>query len=564
MRKTTIFPVALHTLVGVVTLLWLLWFFIPTGYVFKVLASLLIAALTCWTVLKNCRRGKPQPEATAATMIDLPLLDNQGPVVLVCGDRLDALFQGHPLRKTAQGWWLNAGDVSQLTELVRSIQVQFPRQVGQLSVMFICQPDSHQDEAVLRSTLKTLRQQSKQLHSLAGFALPVVVSAVFSGPETPWVIVRGDKPIVCPANDSPRACIDWQHESQNIMALPALSQAFSFIRTTLLDELEKTDRLTPPVSVFAVAFRLGTVNPVAQSVWADWLCSRTCLQFSRQNVQSTPASHFPDAVLPMLAPFAIPVQGGQRTRRLVLLMWLCALVALGMSALNNRDLIRQVSADLQRWNAIPMNHYEPKAQALAVLKQDALLLERWQRQGEPVRYSLGYYQGQSLWLALQQAIDTYIPPPPPKIKPKATKPEPKIVRLDSMSLFDTGKWALKPGSTKLLVNSLVGIKAKPGWLIVVAGHTDSVGNDKSNQILSLRRAESVRDWMRDTGDVPESCFAVQGYGESRPVATNDTSEGRALNRRVEISLVPQVNACQIPGNTRASSQDDDASKNEME
>jgi outer membrane protein OmpA-like peptidoglycan-associated protein len=58
--------------------------------------------------------------------------------------------------------------------------------------------------------------------------------------------------------------------------------------------------------------------------------------------------------------------------------------------------------------------------------------------------------------------------------------------------------------------------------------------------LSLKRAEAVRDWMRDTGDVPESCFAVQGYGESRPVATNDTPEGRALNRRVEISLVPQA------------------------
>ncbi|MDZ5683626.1 OmpA family protein, partial [Enterobacter hormaechei] len=72
---------------------------------------------------------------------------------------------------------------------------------------------------------------------------------------------------------------------------------------------------------------------------------------------------------------------------------------------------------------------------------------------------------------------------------------------------------------------------------------------QSNQVLSLKRAESVRDWMRDTGDVPESCFAVQGYGESRPVATNDTAEGRALNRRVEISLVPQANACQAPGKT---------------
>lgn len=546
MRKSAIFPVALHTLVGGVTLLWLLWFFIQAGNVFKSLATLLIATLACWYVLKSCRRGKTEPDATAAT-VDLPLLDNLGPVVLVCGDHLDALFQEYPLRKTAQGWWLNAGDVSQLTEVVHSIQAQFPRQVGQLSVMFICRPDSHQDEAVLRSTLKMLRQQSKQLNSLVGFALPVVVSTAFSGPETPWVIVRGDKPIVCPENGSPQAGIDWQQESQNIMALPALSQAFSFIRTTLLDELEKTDRLTPPVSVFAVALRLGTVNPEAHSVWANWLCSRTCLQFSRQNVQSAPASHFPDAVLPLLAPFAFPVQGGQRTRRLVLLMWLCALAALGMSVLNNRDLIRQVGADLQRWNAIPMNHYGPKAEALTALKQDALLLERWQRQGEPFRYSLGYYPGQRLWLALQQAIDTYIPPPPPKIKPKATKPEPKIVRLDSMSLFDTGRWTLKSGSTKLLVNALVGIKARPGWLIVVSGHTDNTGSVQLNQTLSLQRAEAVRNWMRDTGDVPESCFAVQGYGDSRPIASNDTPDGRAHNRRVEISLVPQADACRLPG-----------------
>ena len=137
--------------------------------------------------------------------------------------------------------------------------------------------------------------------------------------------------------------------------------------------------------------------------------------------------------------------------------------------------------------------------------------------------------------------------------------EPKNIRLDSMSLFDSGQSTLKAGSTKMLVHSLLDIKAKPGWLIVVSGHTDNTGNPKLNQTLSLKRAEAVRDWMRDTGDVPESCFAVQGYGESRPIVTNDTPEGRALNRRVEISLVAQANACQIPGKPSASSQDDDAS-----
>lgn len=558
MRRSVIIPVALHTLAAVATLLWLLWYFIPTGNVFKSLTTVLILLLAGWFVFKNCRREQPVSDTTVSAA-DLPLPDTQGPVVLVCGDRLDALFQGSPLRKTAQGWWLRADDVSRLTDVVRNIQTQFPRQVGQLSVMYRCLPDNHQDEAVLRSTLKTLRQQSKQIKSLTGFTLPVVVSAEFSGPETPWIIIRGDKPIVCPANDSPQAFIDWQQTDDNITAQPAISQAFSFIRKTLTDELEKPDRLTPPERAFSVVMRLGTVLPETQSVWADWLYSRTCLQFSRKPGQTDPASLFPDAVLPLLAPFASTVQGGHRTRRLILLMWLCALTALGISALNNRDLIRQVSTDLQRWNAIPMNHYRPKAESLAALKQDALLLERWQRQGEPLRYSLGYYPGQRLWLALQQAIDTWTPPPAPK-----PKPVPKIVRLDSMSLFDSGKSVLKPGSTKMLVNSLVGIKARPGWLIVVSGHTDNTGSVQLNQTLSLQRAEAVRNWMRDTGDVPESCFAVQGYGDSRPIASNDTPDGRAHNRRVEISLVPQADACRLPGAKHASQDVRDVSTQEME
>ncbi|HDK6718740.1 TPA: OmpA family protein [Klebsiella quasipneumoniae] len=546
MRKSVIIPLVLHTLVAITTLLWLLWYFIPTGNVFNGLTTLLILLLAGWTVFKNCRREEPASDATLP-VAELPLLDIQGPVVLVFGEMLEALFQGGPLRKTAQGWWLRAGDVSRLTDVVRSIQTQFPRQVGQLSVMYRCLPDHHQDEAVLRSALKTLRQQSKQITLLTGFTLPVVVSAEFSGPETPWIIVRGDKPIVCQVNESPQAFIDWQQAEDNILALPAISEAFSFIRNTLADELEKPDRLTPPVRAFSVAMRLGTVLPETQSVWSDWLYSRTCLQFSRKSGQAALASLFPDAVLPLLAPFASTVQDGQRTRRLILLVWLCVLTALGISALNNRELIRQVSTDLQRWNAIPMNHYRPKAESLAALKKDALLLERWQRQGEPLRYSLGYYPGQRLWLALQQAIDTWTPPPAPE-----PKPVPKIVRLDSMSLFDSGESALKEGSTKLLVNALVGIKARPGWLIVVSGHTDNTGSIQINQTLSLQRAEAVRNWMRDTGDVPESCFAVQGYGDSRPIASNDTPEGRAHNRRVEISLVPQADACRLPGAKQAS------------
>lgn len=176
--------------------------------------------------------------------------------------------------------------------------------------------------------------------------------------------------------------------------------------------------------------------------------------------------------------------------------------------------MRNVGDHLAVYHRLSGTPPEPKQQAQQRLRADSRLLDDWLRRGEPLRYGLGLYQGMRLIPPVEAAINSWTPPPPPRPVIKKIVQGPQTVRLDSMSLFDTGKWALKPGSVKLLVNSLVGIKAKPGWLIVVAGHTDSTGDDKSNQVLSLKRAESVRDWMRDTGDVPETCFAVQGYGEN--------------------------------------------------
>lgn len=126
--------------------------------------------------------------------------------------------------------------------------------------------------------------------------------------------------------------------------------------------------------------------------------------------------------------------------------------------------------------------------------------------------------------------------------PPPLMPEP--VRLDSLSLFDAGSAILKPGSTKVLINALVGIKAQPGWLIVIAGHTDATGVMEQNLALSHARASAVRDWMQQMGDIADSCFAVQGFAANQPIASNGTEAGRTANRRVDIQLVPQVGACE--------------------
>lgn len=73
--------------------------------------------------------------------------------------------------------------------------------------------------------------------------------------------------------------------------------------------------------------------------------------------------------------------------------------------------------------------------------------------------------------------------------------------------------------------------------INIAGHTDSIGSDSANQALSVRRATSVAQYLQSRG-ISNQRLQTTGYGESRPVDTNDTDAGRANNRRVEITLVP--------------------------
>lgn len=146
------------------------------------------------------------------------------------------------------------------------------------------------------------------------------------------------------------------------------------------------------------------------------------------------------------------------------------------SWVNNQRLIRNIGDHLALYHRLAGEPVAPKLRAQQRLRADGALLDDWQRRGEPLRYRLGLYQEQRLLPPVEAAINDWAPPPPPPPVIKKIIQGPKTVRLDSMSLFDSGKSDLKVGSTKMLVNSLVDIKAKAGWLIVVSGHTDNTGN----------------------------------------------------------------------------------------
>ena len=103
--------------------------------------------------------------------------------------------------------------------------------------------------------------------------------------------------------------------------------------------------------------------------------------------------------------------------------------------------------------------------------------------------------------------------------------------------FDFAKYDLKPQFYPALNTIASTLKEYNQTIVEVSGHTDSVGSDAANQTLSERRANAVSSYLIGQG-VQRERFEVVGMGERYPVASNDTDSGRALNRRVEIRLLP--------------------------
>ena len=102
-------------------------------------------------------------------------------------------------------------------------------------------------------------------------------------------------------------------------------------------------------------------------------------------------------------------------------------------------------------------------------------------------------------------------------------------------LFETGKSDLKANAHANLAKLVAVLNQQPNRSLVIEGHTDSVGSESFNQALSQRRADSVKAYLIGQGVAANRITAV-GKGESSPVASNDSSSGRQLNRRVEIVI----------------------------
>ena len=123
-------------------------------------------------------------------------------------------------------------------------------------------------------------------------------------------------------------------------------------------------------------------------------------------------------------------------------------------------------------------------------------------------------------------------PPVPSIEANSL-----LITLDSGILFDVDKYDVRPEAAEVLKNLATVLKEADIKAFEIDGHTDSDASDEHNQVLSENRANAVKNFLTSQGLTAE--ITINGYGESRPIATNDTPEGKQKNRRVEI-IIPTI------------------------
>lgn len=550
--------------------LWLLWGFWSLGQAISLFMTLLVVVITAVFLFWHF---KQQLQLAETHFIDaLPSKDYNGAIVLVCGQSNALFTDGQARRETAQGWYIPIYTPTELAGSVQAISEYAPSLLSQLSVLYVVLPEQiSQTEALTQDVLDWRRAIGESRYKVSS-NLPFWVSVYLSHPNysgTDVVINDENRPWFTLLKHQPEFLVEQEGTTAQPLSVWSTSSRFdnkqhlqnSLWFDALLDWLNTvfTPMLTTAQTGAAVltpsawAIQWIDVDHQDNNIWQQFIQSKTGLPLVG-TTQSSDLLPLPDVLLRRLHHDVSLSRSEQLIGIIGLICGIFLIGALSGSYQHNRQLIRHIGEDATRFLHLTDIPLMPKATAYLQLQNDAAELSRWEREGIPTAYSLALYQGNHLLPYLQSLLSSWAPPPPPA--PVIVQEAPQMVSLDSLALFDVGQYTLKISATKVLVNALINIKAKPGWLIVVSGYTDNTGNPELNQKLSLKRAESVRDWMIETSDIDPTCFAVQGYGQGHPVADNETNEGRARNRRVEIRLMPQADACRALGNQTVQSMDD--------
>jgi outer membrane protein OmpA-like peptidoglycan-associated protein len=556
------YPFRVITVFAAALALAVIWLVLPLEHSVAWTITAIIVVLTLLPVWWYARQRSLARDLNAhvlhalgATTAEIPAkLLARMPLVLVTGDGLTALFNRNAEERYAHigegAIWLRVDRPQDLPRLALAV-TQWRNGHAPDGIVLSVVPALHPTEDVLTHRLRVVRQATADATRMLGTRLPgyVAIYQRLTGDETPrrdgealgrqitrqWYGVSSSSRLL-DAQRYEEAIRAAESEVQCAVGdrtvaarAAALASIVGWTQRIVIGAL--TDRQQPatPWALFGAGWidcglASGPTNP-----WVRDVGRQTHVMRAQANASPQP---WP---LPQPLISAMPRRRWISPRLVALvhalaLLGCAAAVAFSGAAKNNEALLNRVSADLGRYSMIPAAHDMAKRDALRTLVADRDQLDHYARTGMPLRLSFGMYRGVRLIPVLDAAIASYVPPPSP----------PEVVTLDSMSLFDSGRAQLRPGSTRAMVGALDMIRAHAGKRILVAGFTDSVGNPEFNLKLSGARAEAVRDWLAEAAGIPVTQFAIEGYGDTRPIASNETPEGRARNRRVEITLVPDA------------------------
>ena len=556
------YPLRAILLLATALTLATIWLVLPIGrgmiWTFTTVVGAVAFALVAWRtrVLARARQQSMHVlAALGAATADIPVkLRTRMPLVLVIGDGLPALFDRAGEASYAYvgdgGIWLRVDRAQDLPRLAVAVR-QWRDGRAPDGVVLSVVPAEHAGEDALTQHLRVVRQAAADASRMLSRRLPGYV-AVYQRLTTgssdtarpQWYGVssssrlldagRFESAIQAAESEVRRAGGD----ANAALRAASLASIVGWTQRVVIGTLSDRQQPATPWALFGAGWidcgpASAPDNPWARDMEMHTHVTRPEVAASalpwplpQPLIEAMPRRYW---ISPRMTAFA----------HTLALVACAAAVAFCASAKNNAALLTRIGSDLSRYSAIPASQDAARRDALQALVADRDELDRYARRGLPLRLSFGMYRGAQLIPALNDAIASYAPPPPP----------PSVVTLDSMSLFDSGRAQLKPGSTRAMVGALEMIKAHfakgptsgaPGIRILVAGYTDNVGNAQRNLALSIARAQAVRDWLIEVSAIPATQFAIQGYGDTRPIATNDTPAGRARNRRVEITLVPDA------------------------
>ncbi|WP_250494675.1 OmpA family protein [Caballeronia sp. GAWG1-1] len=548
-----------RTVVGIAAALMLavLWLVMPVTTTLAwsltavvVLAALLAIGLRTHQQTRARQASEHVLTALGSATAEVPVrLRTRMPLVLVTGDALPSIFNHESGRArlvhVGEGAiWVRADRIQDLPRLALAMR-QWRDGHAPDGVVLSVAPALHADADALSQSLRIVRQAVADASRMIGAPLPGYV-AVYQR------LVRN-------AQTDALAAVQW-HGISSGSPLTDMKRFDAVIESSETDARRHATDPYAAASVAGLASIIGWTQRVIFDTLADsrqpaapwalhgagWIdcgpASNADKPWERDVQMQTRV--IPAVVAGSPAPWPLPqpliaamsqrVRASPRHVALAHVGAMCALalaVAFWGAGRNNAALLTRIGGHMERYAGIAPEQDAGRRDALHALIADRDELDRYGRSGVPLRLSLGEYHGAPLMPSLNTAIAAYQPPEPP----------PAVVTLDSMSLFDSGKAMLKPGSNRALVDAVEMIKAHPDKRILVAGHTDNAGNPRSNLTLSMARAAALRDWLIDASGISATQFATQGYGDTRPIADNNTPEGRAKNRRVEITLVPETN-----------------------